>query len=345
MNEEFLNRPDLLMYAKMAQRKAGYIAGQVELTSECSQHCIACDSWRSHVKGTIKGTLYTATILSLVKQLNAMPTFEHLSFTGGDPQDWHDPICSFIGFEDLLCAIKLEKPKFSLQVNTALIKPVNVKVWNENLQRVRVSLDSIRRETYCRLRGDDRDPEEILERMEELAHPGLATMTCVSDGNIDEIPEIIARLNRMKNPPRKAMFLAVLGMEVNPYFWKKYELFKKIEVNRIQLSFQEDVMAVREFCDSPGALQVPCYTGGITFHIKCNGDVYPCCLIGGEAVKTQEHMKIGNIIQGPLSKIQEEYEARCFYKKGGPCSEVCQWKQLMINRIAHAAKDVILTMP
>lgn len=347
MNELFTVRPDLTCYAKMAANKVGYIAGQMELTSDCSQRCAFCDSWRSHVKGTIRGTLSVFTINEILTQLNLMPTFEHLSFTGGEPQDWKDPADPDFGFEQLLRIIALQNLKFSLQVNTTLIHHMDANLWRRVLSRVRVSLDGIKRETYKRLRGDDRDPEEIIARMEFLAHPGLATMTCVSDGNIDEVPAIIKRLNKMQTPPRKAMFLAVLGADVKPGFWEKYKELKKVESPNVQTSFQEDVVAVRAFCDSIEAERIPCYAGGITFHIKCNGDVYPCCLVGGEAIKTQEHMKLGNITQGDttLASIHKKYKALCFYHKGSPCSQVCQWKQLHVNRIAHTSKKVTLTMP
>lgn len=345
MNELFNLRPDLTCYAKFAVHKVGYVAGQVEITSACSQRCIACDSWRAHTKGTIKGTLSLLALKDLVSQLNAMQTFEHLSFTGGDPQDWCAPEYPDFNFENLLILLNMQGLNFSLQVNTALIKPIVAGVWRKSLNRVRVSLDGIKRETYKKLRGDDRDPEEIIERMEELAHPGLATITCVSDGNIDEIPAIIERLNRMKNPPRKAMFLAVLNVRIKEDFWDKYDELKEVPSPKVQTSFQEDVIAVRCFCNSLEAEQLPCVVGGITFHIKCNGDVYPCCLIGGEAVKTQEHMKIGNIDRDELKWIQNRYRAKYFYKKGTPCSEVCQWKQLQINKLAQAAKDITLTMP
>ena len=54
MKKEFLLRPDLLAYSKFVQCGISYICGQLEITSNCSQRCIYCDSWRSHAKGTIK---------------------------------------------------------------------------------------------------------------------------------------------------------------------------------------------------------------------------------------------------------------------------------------------------
>jgi MoaA/NifB/PqqE/SkfB family radical SAM enzyme len=339
-------RPDMMFYGKLAQRKLGYVAGQLELTSLCHQRCVACDSWRQHKKGNINNTLPLQTIKNLAHQLNQTPTFEHLTLTGGEPQDWRDPIDPSITFEDLLTWLSITK-KFSLQVNTNFCKPVNVSLWRNALNRVRVSLDAVTPETYKLCRGDTQDPEHILARIEELNHGGLATMTCVSEYNIHEVPDIITRLNRMNNPPRKAMFLAVLDFgHTDPNFWEQYNALREIPSPRVPTSFSEDVSWVREFVCSPQARDIPCHSGSITFHVKCNGDVYPCCLVGGEAIKTRTEMRIGNIHNKTLAQIQKEYKPGCHYRSpDSPCRAVCQWKQLNLNRVAHEASKTFLTMP
>lgn len=328
------------MYAKLAQRRAGYVAGQLELTSECFQKCFACDSWKQHASGQIRDQFELGEAKDLLNQLQHLPTFEHLSFTGGDPQSWEP-------FDHLLY---WAKPiiRFSMQANTALcVDPPDFDLWRTSLRRIRVSLDGVTRETYRKARGDDRDPEEILDRAERLAHPGWQTNTCVSDVNIDEVPAIIARLSRMKTPPRKAMFLAVLDWKTAPDFWAKYSLFKDMFwPANVVTSFSEDVKAVREFTVSPEAAEIPCYTGAITFHIKCNGDVYPCCLVGGEAIKTRKEMAIGNVHRDRIEEIQSRYIPMLHYKNSNsPCRQVCQFKQLHLNRLAHEASKLVLTMP
>lgn len=331
-------REDLKFYGKLAQRRLGYAAGQLELTSDCFQRCVACDSWRAHVKGEVNGVLPYMVVSDLLQQLNRMPTFEHLSFTGGDPQSWP-------GFDDFLAG---QRPtwKFTVQANTALAKDPDWFTWRMQLNRVRVSLDGVTPETYRRMRGVRTDPEEIIARMEKLEHKMLATNTCVTDLNIDEVPLIIERLNRMKNPPRKAMFLAVLDFEKGSDFWKKYAKLKEIPSANVPTSFAEDVEWVRGFTASKEADAVPCYAGAISFHIKCDGNVYPCCLVGGEAIKTRPDMAIGNILREPLTRIQERYVPAFHYRdKEGPCVAVCQYKQLQVNLIAHRASKTTLAMP
>jgi len=344
MEPDLLQRPDMMFYAKLAQRKVGYVAGQMELTSTCGQKCAACDSWRAHKKGEITGTFSYEKINDIFQQLNKIPTFEHLSMTGGDPQHWEDPTCN--ANLDTILTWLAPTAKFSLQVNTALIVEPNIPLWQKSLSRIRVSLDGVNQATYRIMRGDDRDPREILDRMDRLAHPGLATNTCVTDYNIDEVPQIIEALNKLKNPPRKAMFLAVMDFKIGDKFWEKYARLKDIPSHHVETSFQEDVQGVREFVVSPEAADIPCYVGGITFHLKCNGDMYPCCLVGGEAIKTREEMKIGSVHENTIEQIQRSYRLFPHYKScNSPCQKVCQWKQLQINRLAHAASKVKLTMP
>ncbi len=332
-------RDDLKFYAKVAQRKLGYVAGQVELTSECFQKCLACDSWRADAKGEIKGMWGLGKFLSFLWELDAMPTFEHLSLTGGDPQRWPEI--------DYFLKSQRDFYRFSFQMNTALAKePGSLDDYRTKLQRLRVSLDGVTPDTYRRMRGVRTDPEEIVDRMDRLAHPMLATNTCVTDVNIDEVPAIVARLNEMKNPPRKAMFLAVLDFEVGSEFWRKYAKLKEIKSPRVPTSFSEDVEWVRGFTAGPESSRIPCYAGGLTFHIKCDGDVYPCCLVGGEAIKTRKEMAIGNVFNEPLSAIHSRYAPGLHYAdKEGACVKVCQWKQLQVNMLGHEASKTTLAMP
>jgi len=344
MEKDLLLRPDLLVYGKLAQYGLGYCAGQIELTSECSQRCLYCQSWREHTKGLTKGTLLLGTIRYILNQLNDMPTFSHLSMTGGEPSLWRDPETG-MNFEQLLHLINQLKLKFSIQVNTNLTESINFELWRKTLQRVRVSLDGVTLETYKKMRGVDENPKEILKKINELAHDNLSVMTCIAPENINEIPELIWHINGLEHPPRKIMCLAVLGTEIKPEFWEQYAKLKNIPSPRVPTSFMEDVVGVRDFCNSPEAEEIPCAVGKISFHIKCDGTLRTCCLAGGEAIQTQDFTNIGNVLTEPLANIQKRYVPKCHYKKGSLCSEVCQFKQLYVNRLVHASKKITLTMP
>lgn len=333
-------REDLEYYAKLAQRRVGFVAGQLELTSKCFQKCVACDSWRSDLSGVNTGVLSRETVINICKELDSMKTFEHLSFTGGDPQSWD-------GFEDLMEYIHMCRFKFTTQANTALAKdPEDFFIWRVCINRIRVSLDGVTRETYKKMRGVDLDPEEIIERIEKIKNPMLATNTCVTDINIDEVPRILERLNRMEHPPRKAMFLAAMDFKLRDEFWKNYRKLSLICSPYVETSFSESVLDVRNFLLTPKADKIRCYAGAISFHIKSNGDVYPCCLVGGEAIKTRKEMSIGNIYKNSLSEIQRNYVPEFHYKnENTPCRAVCQYKQFSINFLASKSENIELSMP
>lgn len=349
MTTKFPLRPDLGYYAKIAARNLGYVAGQIELTSKCFQKCAMCESWRDDVSGVARGTFEFEKVRDLFGQLAAMPTFEHLALTGGDPQSW-GPLGELLRWH-----VSCDRA-FVLQINTALVRAVlDADVWRRAVRDVRVSLDGATRRTYQLMRGDDRDPAEVVRRMDDLNHPGMATNTCVTTKNIDEVEGIIDLLAGMKNKPRKAMFLAVIGDRDKAKdreeraFWRKYKGLREkfgTEYHGVRTSFAEDVPAVRKWCAGPEAEKVPCRVGSISFHIKATGDLFPCCLVGGEAIVTHPQFAVGNVHNTPIEELRKKYKPGLFYgDKALPCAKVCQWKQSAVNLLAHQAAGTTLAMP
>lgn len=330
-------RLDLQSHAKLVFHGLGYIAGQLELTSNCKQRCAFCRSWRDHKSGKCKGEFSWKQLNHVLWQLKDMPTFENLTFTGGEPQCW-----------PLLEEVMLQVPKllnFGLSVNTTLSEPIRVREAWLNFRSIRVSLDSVDKKTYQALRGVPIDPEEILTRVEELGHPNWSTMTCVSQKNVMEIPTILSRLAKMRCRPRKVMFLPVLGSDnLDRGLYKVLsQQMQKFE-HPFQTNFAEDVNTLLggSMCRA-----VPCYAGRVSFHIKANGDLYPCCLIGGEAVETVEKFKFGNVNETDLYTIRKKnMDLPCHYlREDSPCLKVCQWKQTMLNFVAHESRNVKISMP
>lgn len=342
-------RDDLKYYAKMAVNKSGPVAGQVEVTSECYQHCRGCDSWREDLTGITKGVMPLATMQKLCIELAcSYKTFEHLSLTGGDPQAW--PYLS-----EFLRWFKASQFKFSLQLNTALARPIaeeECALWREVVRDVRISLDGIKPETYQFIRGDKTQPMDIVMRMVQLAHPRMSTNTTVFERNLPELEEIVTTLATYVPNLRKAMFLAVIGKrgQRTEKFWADFkETERKLAYVLGKLPFElsftnESVTGVREFLETPEAQEIPCYAGNITFHIKPNGDYYPCCLVGGEALPTVKTYRVGNINEQTVGGIIGAYETPLHYKNAY-CRETCQYKQCALNVAAHAAAKNILAMP
>lgn len=362
MNSPFTIRPDIRAYAKLSTRSGQLVAGQVELTSKCFQKCAMCESWRDDLSGVVRGTWTLARLQELCCELSDYPHFEHLALTGGDPQYWPH-------LTEFLCWFRDQKKRgdhscgFDLQINTALTQDMTEEVqgiWREVVRDVRVSLDAATPRTYQLMRGDARDPVEIVDRMARLRHPRMATNTCVTTRNIHEVQAILKLLAENFTdrplpgdgnlpPLRKAMFLAVIGDRDtgSEAFWGQYrELKQRCRATFLPTSFSEDVAAVRDFLQSEAAAGLKCYAGNSTFHVKANGDWYPCCLVGGEAIETHPEFRMGNYWTDPLWKILLNHKTEAHYGcDDKPCSKICQWKQLQLNLAASEADGTILAMP
>jgi MoaA/NifB/PqqE/SkfB family radical SAM enzyme len=90
-----------------------------------------------------------------------------------------------------------------------------------------------------------------------------------------------------------------------------------------------------------------CYAGVLGCHIKANGDIYPCCLVGGEAVSTDAAFVIGNVHLTVLADLHRRYCNNMITDAYSceACQAVCLYKQTKINQYAHAAKSIALAIP
>jgi len=332
-------KESLLIYLKFIQYGVGYLAGQIELTSACKQRCTFCKSWKDHVSGKYRAAFRYEKICDILQQLSEIPYFENLTFTGGEPQCWEH-------LEKLLKEFGRKLP-FDLGINTTLVEPINFDLWR-NFNSIRVSLDSLNPKTYKILRGVSTNPEIVLKRLEKLSHPNWSVMVCVSENNLEEIPEIIERLKKMRSLPRKVMFLPALGREKNFFDMERYESLIEKFTNQIDLPFQtnfaEDVSKLKKLYDIS---EVPCSIGRTTFHIKADGDLFPCCLIGGEAIDTHQDFCFGNVYQNTLQEIQNSNMSLPLHYSGknSPCLKVCQWKQMAMNIATKNSWSKKLSMP
>ena len=347
-------RSDLNYYGKLMQYGTP-IAGQVEVQSGCFQHCRMCESWRDDLKGVVRGTWSVNDLLSLTQRLASFRTFEHLSLTGGDPQAWK-PLTQYLAAVLARQELGTLRKGFGLQLNTALTRDVeDVSLWSAALQDVRVSLDAIDKDAYAWIRGDkDTDPLDVVARVDALGRAGVNVQlnVCVTAETLDQMEQIAHVVaSAMDYPPRKVTFLPVIGDRFtrDSDFWIRYSgetnrLAVYLARHGVKSNDAEGVAATREWCSGSEAAETPCYHGGTTFHIKANGDVYPCCLVGGEAISTYKQFILGNYFEGytftPTRKPQLDYA-----DEDKPCRNICQWKQAALNKAAHEASLVQLSMP
>ena len=173
-------------------------------------------------------------------------------------------------------------------------------------------------------------------------------MTCVSQKNLYEIPQILDRLADMKCKPRKAMFLPVLGNlgtgALNLIHYK--EMIEQCA--KLNLPFKTNFAETTESLLKEEHLrEIPCYVGRVSFHIKANGDFYPCCLVGGEAISTQTDMRFGNVYEFSLEQIRKRNMRLPlhYFNFDSSCRNICQWKQMTLNSEAHKIVNCKISIP
>lgn len=346
----------LLAYGKIANvPEVGPVAGQLELTSRCYQACLHCESWReARDHGFHKEfTLGQVTILFL--QMDQLPAFQHLTLTGGDPQIWED-------FPELLVSYGEggHVLRFNLGISTVLARTVRrPDLWLSLLSSVRVSLDSVNPETYSKIRGGTAlSPSTVLDRLGNLGHSNISTLTTVYPENVSEMFEIYKTLSALgEGVVRKAIFLPVIGTDrLDQKFWEEFEAQRrKIIEGRISLILphnldeSENPQFVRERIEDEieGDDYAPCRIGNLGFHIKSNGDYYPCCLTGGEALKTEKSFLVGSVHDSTLRYLHRlAFDPHGnFQRLPGMCREICQYKQHALNTAANRVANTRLAIP
>ena len=339
-------RDDILMYAKIAQQDLGYVAGQIEVTSKCFQHCKYCSSWRD--KNYNQEMSFKQMIDFVSHHLFKFPAFEHLTLTGGDPQAWR-PLDCFLGWWQN----ERYPDDIDLQISTALARNIkNPKLWRNVIKDLRVSIDASSAEMYQKIRGDNENTANtVLARLVVLEHPTLAIITTMYPDNIKELTALLWSLDNLYQKGlkiRKVIVMAGIGVELNDEFWEEWDktMLWALESLKVPTSFGDSIIETREICNTLGIQTVQCWASKLGFHIKPNGDVYPCCLIGGEAIKVKKEFCIGNIFELNLFDIYKRHQALSYYATQPKiCRKICQFKQLQINLAGELANETKLAIP
>lgn len=337
-------RVDLPLYAKMAQYSLGYVAGQVEVCSACGQKCLYCFSRDEHLAGSMRGTWKLEKLIQLCDELNELPMFEHLALTGGDPI-----VYPFLGefLEHVQSKRAQGEYRFHLQANTAMtLDPKRPELWKE-FNDLRVSLDGVDDKHYQQMRGVNVAVETVLDRCRALNHPRLAFNATVGPANIMHAEQMLKQMIEWKESGhlnfRKFNVLPVLGHDNPAWMWKRWRNLNEMELpDWISLGSEK-----RPYLDP----ETRCHVPKISFHLKANGDVYPCCLAGGEALQTQTEFCMGNWWNDGIhiNEYSKKWIAQKLYAdvngEKSVCWKICQFKQASFNQICEDGFNHALSMP
>lgn len=371
----------LRQYVKLALNDYGYVAVQLEVCDTCFQQCVTCQSWREREQSGKSHSIDWDTMVSLHAELKQMRVFENLTLTGGDPLAW----LALWDFLDMW--IRDGKP-YRLQISTAMPRAVFVKLLQDEkkmkmlsqVSEIRLSLDAYDSEGYQVVRGTEETPIHILKCMEAIGAP-FSILTCVSPYNLQyamrrgekflhEMHELINQHSQTYKAEtgkssrlRKWIVLPMLGHLSQKaqqdcklaYQEGKAHLEALKESGTFDYAYEISVMGedryyVEKALKNERSSEIPCYVGVISCHIKPDGKVYPCCLVGGEAIETLKRFRIGDIHKQKLSAIQNNYVLNLYYDNCKyycceECCEICLYKQFRFNELCFASKNLKLAMP
>jgi MoaA/NifB/PqqE/SkfB family radical SAM enzyme len=343
-----MKREDIWVYGRSAVDRSGLACGRMELTSACFQRCLCCDSWRYHVDGSVRAEWSLGNVQQLLEEALSFRTFRHMTFTGGDPQAWPH----LTALLEWLEGPRLQRD-FTIQLSTALARDADWEAWRKQIDQLWISLDTIDPSAYRLMRGDSQNqPRTILARLAQLKHPRYSTVTTVRPETIDEIPKIIDSLidlARNGAPPRSAIFLAAIdhrqGLQ-DAAFWETWKRYEETAWG-VPTSFASgSIRWTREWCQSAEAEHTRCWVPLSSFYAKANGDFYPCCITGGEAVRIHPEFKLGHFPTQSLRTLWSRYRPAFLYGRAdSPCRSICQFKQAQFNLAAETAAATRLTMP
>jgi len=348
---------ELLAYAKLALHRRGYVSAQIELTSRCFQRCLSC--FAKDADNKADWSLSDAK--RLFNELATLPSFEHLTLTGGDPQ-------AYAYLEDLLYHwdVVLGRP-FRISMSTALM--VIPSPLTARLGMVRLSLDALSPEVYKLCRGVERDPKELVNLLVGIGCP-CSALTCLSINNLDEMLPLADYLvdQALRNPRFKNFkrwsVVPMLGA-TDEETEKLMEVYHSLECHMIKVrsiypslpfvsalgtNRLKDFYHHRKYAkDYP---KIPCWSSYISCHIKADMKVYPCCLIGGEATAFSKGAVIGDLAVESLTNVYTRWTNSAIERHPqmsmhdcARCREVCQIKQHSFNEEAEGVSNYLLSMP
>lgn len=160
-----------------------------ELNNDCNSRCIMCDMWRQAENAEIPGADWIAALTTLRSVCRTCK----VSFSGGEVFLKKD-------VWEIFSACDRSGIPFGIVTNGILLTADNVDRYLAfHPSSLSVSLDSLKRGTYERLRGSDALPRvldnlaSLMERVSGArAAPRVTIKTVVSSGNLGELPGLAA---------------------------------------------------------------------------------------------------------------------------------------------------------
>lgn len=259
---------------------------RMSVTDRCNLRCVYCTYWQDWQKQPAGEILRYEELLHLAA-IAAEGGIRKIRLTGGEPLVRR----GIVGFlQDLNRIPGIDQ--VCLTTNGVLLRELAPAMYNAGVRRLNVSLDTLKRDRYCRITGSDNLPAVMagLERAASLGfHPLKINCVVLRGINDDEIIDI-ARLAR--EYPYQVRFIEL--MPTTCQTWWQSHFLSMAEVRRRLAVLGPLAPLIREAAAGPArTFRAPGFRGEIGFispmsdhHCRtCNrlrlsseGKVRPCLL-------------------------------------------------------------------
>lgn len=258
-------------------------------TYRCNQHCYYC--FFDHMKSS-----QTLTVEQLINIIDQLADFgvKGIEFCGaGEP-------LMMPGIEDCVLHAAKRGLKIGLLTNGVLFKDKIMSAFVQHGTYVRVSLDTVDRELYKKIRGTE-DLDNVLANIKAaLAYKKKYNHFCEISLKVGNLPEVeIKQLQEIMDFVQGKGIHSVqyknIWNEEGDYltdFRQKYELKDKVKSSVSY--FIKNIKARRSFGNH-------CWITPVQTDIDAFGNVYLCCYY----MYREEDHKIGNIFEKSFKEIWE----------------------------------------
>jgi MoaA/NifB/PqqE/SkfB family radical SAM enzyme len=295
---------------------------QIALTDKCYNHCSMCGHWK-------REKFYTAKADDLLTFLSMGRTkgLETVCYSGGDPfayplgmlkrvLRWH--VKNFVRYGFITSGYLRPKFRKDKELLTLLARAA----W------IRVSLDAVSEPIYSKIRGGVK-VQEVIDSVRLLSDEdcriGLGiTVQKANQHHLSDIMEFAYGLRNVnevrcwvvrENPDKVPDDVAF----VSDIFDRWANIFKHIDVDDNLEGAKRDLVGG----EGEGLPFGRCYACLYQMFIDASGEVFPCCIIGGDTESNNHGNSFGNI-----------------YKKGWNWRHIWNRAQIYNRRIFKDLPDI-----
>lgn len=267
---------------------------QLEITDACPNKCKFC--YRPQ-----NPTFMNFDVIKKLTEDLELNNAVCLRFTGGEPL-----------IHPNFSEISSLKNKMLFTITTSLaIKQGNQynKVLDslKNFNSIKISISAGNKENYRKIHGSNyfNDVVSNIEYLNKKLKKKVSINFVVTDETIEagNLVDFIRMINTLKITG--VTFFPALSTPMKMEFLKEFKNLEKIVSGlNCRSNFKNLRYHLRE---RKKEHTVPCYISLFHVHIKTNGDVYPCCMSGGEiGQKLSQTLKMGNINEESISEIYKK---------------------------------------